>query len=80
MEDKKKIKPSPMLRERDYVIAYIDLLGTKKLLEKNEKNVFEDIYYAFLFVSIKLITISETFVTSLLLYASTSALILPYLL
>ena len=36
-------------KEMDYVIAYIDLLGTKDLLAKSsEQNIFENIYYPFL--------------------------------
>lgn len=35
--------------EEYYAIAYIDLLGTKELLDKNnEKDVFEEVYYPFL--------------------------------
>ena len=36
-------------KENDYVIAYIDLLGTKELLLKSSESiVFGDIYYPFL--------------------------------
>ena len=35
--------------EKDYIIAYIDLLGTRELIKKtNDNDAFENIYYVFL--------------------------------
>ena len=45
----KKLNLPETPEEKDYIIAYIDLLGIKDLLSKNsESAVFENIYYTFL--------------------------------
>jgi hypothetical protein len=45
----KNIDLPPIPVEKDYVIAYIDMLGTQELLSnKDTENVFEHIYYSIL--------------------------------